>query len=160
MAKVEKDFEELLRLFNRHKVRYCIVGAFALGFHARPRYTKDLDILVESSLGNGKKILKVLQDFGFGSLRIAAEDFSREGRFIQLGYEPLRVDLITSIEGLKFDEIWKGRKMGTLGSTRVPFIGLKELVKNKKVSGRRQDLADLEILQRALKKRSSKFFLA
>ncbi|MBI2982265.1 MAG: hypothetical protein HYY44_08270 [Deltaproteobacteria bacterium] len=151
MANVEKDFEELLRLFNKHKVHYCIVGAFAVGFHARPRYTKDLDLLVEASEENGKKIVSALGEFGFGNLEIRPEDFTEEGRFIQLGYEPVRVDLTTSIEGVHFKEIWGNKASGTLGSEPVYFIGLKELVKNKKAARRKQDLADLELLEKAKK---------
>jgi hypothetical protein len=147
MAKVEKDFEELLRLFNKHKVRYCIIGAFAVGFYARPRYTKDLDIIVEPSLKNGEKIIAALKDFGFSSLDLTPKDFSIKGRFIQLGYEPIRIDLTTAIEGLSFTAIWKNRKKGVLGKTKVNFIGLAELIRNKKKSKRKQDLADLEILK-------------
>lgn len=81
----ERDFEELLGLFNRHRVRYCIVGAYAVAFHARPRYTKDIDLLVEPSLENGRKIVAALKAFGFGSLKLTPEAFAQPGRFIQLG---------------------------------------------------------------------------
>lgn len=148
MEKAEKDFAELLRLFNKHGVRYCIVGAFAVAFHAIPRYTKDLDILVEPTQENGKRICAALKDFGFGGLRIWAGDFAREGRFIQLGYEPVRVDLITSIPGISFVQAWKNRKTGRYGGAKAFFLGLKELMKNKKVAARKQDLADLEILRK------------
>ncbi|MDO8644624.1 MAG: hypothetical protein Q7S00_06650 [bacterium] len=151
MAKVEKDFEELLKLFNKHKVRYCVIGAFALGYHARPRYTKDLDLLVEPTEQNGKKIVTALVEFGFASLDITPQDFSQKGRFIQLGYEPVRIDVTTAIEGVTFDEVWKNRKKGRLGETEVSFIGINELIKNKKVSGRKQDLVDLEILKKSKK---------
>ena len=100
--KTEKDYEEFLELLNKHKVRYCIIGAFALAFHARPRYTKDLDILVESSVDNATKLLTALDEFGFGSLNLAVEDFSTKGNIIQLGYEPVRIYLLTSIKGLDF----------------------------------------------------------
>lgn len=145
---VEKDFLELLKLFNKNKVRYCIVGAFAVGFHAVSRYTKDMDILVEPSLENGKRIIAALKEFGFGGLKISAEDFARKGSLIQLGYEPLRIDLISSIEGVTFSQVWKNKKKGVYGHQKVFFIGLGELVRNKKVSGRKQDLADLEILEK------------
>jgi len=148
VEKVEKDFAELLRSFNRRGVRYCIVGAFAVGFHAVPRYTKDLDIWVEPTEGNGQRICLALQDFGFGSLKIVPQDFSKKGRFIQLGYEPVRVDLITSIPGVTFDQAWEHKKRGRYGTELAYFIGLEDLIKNKRASGRRQDLADLEILNR------------
>lgn len=149
---IEKDFEELLRLFNKHKVNYCIVGAFAVAFHAIPRYTKDLDLLVKPDIENGKRVIQALKEFGFGSLKLSPEDFAREGHFIQLGYEPVRVDVITSIDGVKFDRVWKNRKKGNFGQVTAYFIGLRELIKNKKASKRKQDLTDLEILQKAHRK--------
>ena len=154
MEKVEKDFQELLALFNKHKVHYCIIGAFAVAFHAVPRYTKDLDLLIEADLENGKRIVAALQEFGFGSLKLKPTDFVKEGQFIQLGYEPLRIDLITSIDGIKFSHVWKNKEKGTYGLEKVFFIGLNELIKNKKASGRKQDLVDLEILSRVHKKKS------
>ena len=152
MARVERDFEELLQLFNKHQVRYCIVGAFALGYHARPRYTKDLDLLVEPTEINGQRLVEALRDFGFGSLRITPQDFSKAGRFVQLGYEPVRVDLITSIKGVGFSEVWRNRKKGRFGRGVVNFIGLKQLIKCKKAAGRKQDLADLELLAKVVKR--------
>ena len=152
MEKVEKDFEDLLRSFNKQRVRCCIVGAFAVGFHAVPRYTKDMDILVEPTLGNGERICRALEDFGFGSLKIAPSDFAKEGRFIQLGFEPVRVDLMTSISGVSFDRVWKHRKKGSYGTVSASFIALDDLIKTKRASHRKQDLADLEVLGKAKKK--------
>lgn len=149
--RVEKDFEDILGLLNKHKVKYCIIGAFAVGFYAKPRYTKDIDILVEPSLKNGKKIINTLDEYGFNFPNLTEKDFSRKGTIVQLGYEPLRVDLITSIKGLEFDEVWKNRKVGEYGRHRVYFIGLRELIKNKKMLTRPLDRIDLEILQRGLK---------
>ena len=143
----ERDFEELLGLFNKHRVRYCIVGAYAVAFHARPRYTKDMDILVEPSIENGRKIVAALNEFGFSSLKLAAEDFARTGRFVQLGYEPIRVDLITSIVGCTFEQVWKHRAKGEYGGRKTFFIGLKQLMRNKTLSARPQDIADLELLR-------------
>ncbi len=144
--RVEKDFEDLLELFNKNGVKYCILGAFAFAFHARPRYTKDLDILVESTSENGRKIVSSLEEFGFGSLNITEKDFAQKGKFVQLGFEPVRVDLITSIRGLTFEKIWKNRVQGIYGQVKVNFMGLNELVESKKIAARKQDLADLEIL--------------
>jgi len=150
--RVEKDFEELLKLFNKHKIKYCIIGAFALAFHAQPRYTKDMDIIVEPTVENGKKIVTALAEFGFESLKLSPEEFCQPDRFIQLGYEPVRVDLITSIEGLLFQKIWKNRKIGTYGKARVFFIGLDDLIQSKEIAGRKQDVADLDRLK-AIKNR-------
>jgi hypothetical protein len=125
----------------------------------RPRYTKDLDIFVEPSIKNGERIVGALQEFGFGSLKVTAEDFVQPGRFIQLGYEPVRVDLLTSLEGFTFEQVWQHRALGRYGNARVPFIGRQELIRNKALVGRPQDQADLERLRprrvRGIKKKRS-----
>ena len=144
--KTEKDYEEFLRLLNKNSVRYCIIGSHALAFHARPRYTKDIDILVEASLDNAERILSALDEFGFGSLNLRIEDFSSKGNIIQLGYEPVRIDIITSIKGLDFSEVWRNRVLGTYGNQTVNFIDRQNLIKSKKISNRIQDKADLELL--------------
>lgn len=151
--RVEPDYEELLKLFNKNKVKYCIIGAFAVAFYGRPRYTKDMDVLVEPSFENGRKICQALKEFGFGSLKISAENFTKKGTIIQLGYEPVRIDLMTSIEGCGLKEIWQGRKQGVYGKEKVFFIGLPQFIKNKKKSNRKQDQADLEILVKASRRR-------
>lgn len=155
MEKTERDFEELLRLFNKHKVKYCIVGAFAVALYAIPRYTKDMDIFVEPSNENAKKILNALNEFGFETLKLSIDDFSHKGRIVQLGYEPVRVDIITSIDGCTFEEVWKNKIINNYGKERVYFIGLNELIKNKRALKRKQDEVDLEILL-AIKKRLRK----
>ena len=96
--KTEKDYEEFLELLNKHNVRYCVIDAFAVAFHARPRYTKDIDIFVEPTTDNAKKLLIALDEFGFGSLNLAVNDFTTRGNIIQLGYEQVRIDIITSIK--------------------------------------------------------------
>ncbi|MBN1444538.1 MAG: nucleotidyltransferase [Candidatus Omnitrophica bacterium] len=144
--KTEKDYAELLELLNKNKVKYCIIGAYAVAFYAMPRYTKDIDILIEPTPGNARKILKALNEFGFKSLNLSEKDFICEEQIIQLGYEPVRIDIITSISHLDFAEIWKNRKKGQYGKIKVNFIDLAHLIKSKKVSGRKQDKADLELL--------------
>ncbi len=152
MEKVEKDFEELLRLFNKHGVRYCIVGAYAVAFYAIPRYTKDMDIFVEASKENAVKILKALNDFGFVDSGLSGDDFSKEGSIVQLGYEPVRIDIVTSIDGCTFNEVWKNRTTGKYGKERAYFIGIDELIKNKSTLKRKQDEVDTEILLSVKKK--------
>lgn len=144
--KTEKDFEEFLEYLNNHKVKYCIVGAYAVGLYDKPRYTKDIDILVEPSLENGNKIIKALTDFGFKSLGLTAADFTDKREIIQLGYEPVRIDLITSIMGCNFKEIWKNKIQKRYGKVKVFVIGLNELIKTKKASNRPQDKLDLKSL--------------
>lgn len=153
MMRVEKDFEELLKLFKKHKVRYCVVGAFAVGFHAMPRYTKDIDFFVEPSDENAENILNALKEFGFEGLKLDVKDLSREGMIVQLGYEPVRIDLITSIGGCKFEEAWKNKEKGTYGKSEVFFIGLNELIKSKSATGRSQDKADMEVLTAAKRRK-------
>jgi hypothetical protein len=127
-------------------VRYCVVGAFALAFHARPRYTKDMDVLIEPTTENAERLLTALVEFGFGSLNLAIEDFSTQGNIIQLGYEPIRIDIMTSIKGLKFAKVWKSRIRGPYGKQSVNFIDRKNLIRAKRLSNRAQDKADLEML--------------
>lgn len=147
MANTEKDYEDLLRLFNKHKVKYCIVGAFAVAFHAVPRYTKDMDIFVEASPANARRIIRALRQFGFSSLKLTESDFSKPGKTIQLGYEPVRLDLLTTIDGCTFSQVWKNRKRGRYGKERVYFPSWQDLVSNKKASDRPQDRLDLGILK-------------
>ena len=151
--KVEKDYEELLGLFNKHRVRYCIVGAYAVAFHAIPRYTKDMDILIEPNIENGRRIIRALNEFGFKSLNLTEKDFSQKGKVIQLGYEPVRVDIITSIGGCRAKDIWRNRVRGLYGRHAIFFIGLNELIKNKRSSPRKQDILDIEKLEPLLKKK-------
>jgi len=145
-VKTEKDYEEFLELLNKHDIRYCIIGAFALAFHARPRYTKDMDILIEATTDNAKRLLAALREFGFGSLNLSVEDFSSKGNIIQLGYEPVRIDIITSIKGLEFADIWESRIQGPYGKQTVNFIDRQNLIRSKKLSNRAQDKADLDLL--------------
>ncbi len=153
--KVERDYEELFASFNKYRVRYCIVGSYALAFYAAPRYTKDIDILVEPSRDNSHRVVRALNGFGFKSLSLSEADFRTPKRVIQLGYEPLRVDLLTGVEGLAFSRVWANRSRGNFGKERVYFIGLADLIRMKKLSGRAQDKADLELLLEAkLKKRA------
>jgi hypothetical protein len=152
--KTEKDFEELLKLFNKNKVRYCIVGAYAVAFYAEPRYTKDMDIFVEPDKDNANRIIKSLEEFGFKSLGLGERDLIQKGKVIQLGYEPVRIDLITSIKGCDFKEAWKNRAIGFYGSQKVIFIGLNELINNKKKTGRKQDDVDISILMSKKKKKA------
>jgi len=152
--KTEKDYEELLKLFNKNRVRYCIIGAFAVAFYAKPRYTKDMDILVEPDIANARRIIKSLNEFGFKNVGLLESDFAGERKIIQLGYEPVRLDIITSIEGCSFKEAWKNKKVSRYGNQKVSFIGISQLIKNKKASKRKQDKVDLEILLKARKRKS------
>ncbi len=144
--KVEKDYAEFLKLLNEFNVKYLIVGAYAVTFYSEPRNTGDIDIFIENSKKNAKKIINVLTKFGFESLEITENDLIKKDIIIQLGISPVRIDLITSISGIKFDEAYKTKVEGKLGSVQTNFISLQLLIKNKEESGRKKDLADLETL--------------
>ncbi|MCB4756464.1 MAG: nucleotidyltransferase [Elusimicrobia bacterium] len=159
MGIIEKDYEEFLKLLNKHRVKYCIVGAYALAFYAVPRYTKDMDVFMEQSRDNASKILAALRDFGFANLRLTEKDLVEPHTTIQLGYEPVRIDLVSSIDGCSFRQVWKNRKKGSYGKEKVFFIGWRDLIRNKEASNRKQDQADLELLRRysmKFKKKSGK----
>ncbi len=143
---VQPDFRDLLALFNKHKVDYIIVGAYALAFHGVPRYTGDLDILVKPDPINSKYILAALVEFGFGSVGLAKEDFESSGKVIQLGVPPVRVDIITSITGVPWEDAYSNRVEGKYGDIPVYFIGRQHFILNKRALGRKKDHADLEAL--------------
>jgi len=143
---VQKDFKELLELFNVHKVKYLIVGGYALAYHGAPRYTGDIDIFVKPDTENALRILKALNAFGFGSAGLKEEDFKSPNKVIQLGYPPVRIDIITTISGVSWDEAFKERDQDRYGDGPVCYIGRDHYVLNKRASGRKKDLADLEAL--------------
>jgi hypothetical protein len=143
---VQKDFKELLGLFNGHKVEYMIVGAYALAYHGAPRFTGDIDIFVHPSPENAQKILSALADFGFGSLNLSSEDFYNPDSVVQLGVPPVRIDIITSITGVTWEEADKGKQDGLYGNVHVHFLGREQYIVNKRAIGRKKDLADLESL--------------
>ncbi len=154
--RVEKDYEELFKLFNKHRVKYCIIGSYAVAFYARPRYTKDIDILIEPSVDNSRRVIRALNEFGFESLALSAADFRKKGNIIQLGYEPVRVDILTSLKGCSFSCAWKKKETARYGQENVWFIGLEDLIRLKKRSNRPQDKADLASLLNAKNSREGK----
>ncbi len=143
---VQKDFKELLELFNGRKVEYIIVGAYALAYHGAPRFTGDIDIFVHPSPENAKKILSALGDFGFGSQSLTIEDFKNPDSVVQLGVPPVRIDIITSITGVDWEEADKGKRESLYGDVPVYFLGRDQYIANKRAVGRKKDLADIESL--------------
>jgi len=143
---VQPDFKELLELLNAHEVEYVLVGGYALAFHGAPRFTGDLDILVHPEAGNARRILRALDEFGFGALDLSLDDFTHPDRVIQLGVPPVGVDLITSLTGVSWEEAYEGRAPSSYGGIPVNFLGRDEFVANKKATGRKKDLADLEAI--------------
>lgn len=141
-----RDFCELLECFNARRVSAVIVGAYALAFHGAPRMTGDIDLLVQPTPENSQRVVEALGAFGFGSVGLSASDFQQPDVVVQLGVPPLRVDLLTGISGVSWEEVWTGRVAAEFGGVPVPFIGLPELRRNKLAAGRPKDLADLEAL--------------
>ena len=146
---VSQDFRELLASFNASEVEYVIVGAHALAHHGAPRYTGDLDVLVRPDPANAGRVVAALEAFGFGSVGLTPADFTKPDQIIQLGYPPVRIDLVTSLSGVTWDQVDRGKVAGTYADVSVHFIGREEYVLNKKVAGRKKDLADLEALGEA-----------
>lgn len=144
---IPNDFKELLALLNSHKVDYLVVGAYALALHGSPRFTGDLDIYVKPDPENARRILATLNEFGFGSLQVEEKDLTELNRVIQLGFPPVRIDILTSLTGLNWEESLAGRLKGELGGIPVLFLGKKEYIHNKKALGRQKDLADAEVLE-------------
>jgi hypothetical protein len=143
---LDKDFNEFVELFLEHNVRFLIVGGYALAAHGLPRATGDLDAWVWINPENAQNIMRALNAFGFQNLSLTESDFSKEDSIIQLGYPPFRIDILTSIDGVAFDQAWEKKIVVELNGMNVPFIGRDDLITNKKAAGRPQDIADVSRL--------------
>jgi len=144
---LNKDFKEFIELLNKNRVRYLVVGGYAVALHGYPRYTKDLDIWIELTPENARNILKALDQFGFGSLDIKQDDFLEADQIIQLGYPPNRIDIMTSLKELTFKNCFNSRVKVEIEGVLINFLDIDNLKKYKRASGRLQDLADLENLE-------------
>ena len=143
---LNKDFREFIELLNSNKVKYLLIGGYAIALHGHPRYTKDLDIWLEMSEENADRVIEVLKDFGFGEMDVSREDFLQKGMVVQLGLPPNRIDLINSPDGVDFARCYEKKIEIEIDGLKISVIDLENLKKNKKASGRLQDLADLEKL--------------
>jgi hypothetical protein len=151
--KTNSDFSELLLALNEVNARYLVVGAYAIAWYAQPRFTKDLDIWVDSAKDNAERVLDALKNFGARVADLTADDLSTPGTVFQIGVPPNRVDILTEISGgIAFDEAWIHRVEGKYGDVRMLLIGREELVRNKQAVARPQDLRDLKALDREAKK--------
>ncbi|MFH2043862.1 MAG: DUF6036 family nucleotidyltransferase [Pseudomonadota bacterium] len=144
---LSKDFKEFIELLNTNKVKYLVVGGYAVALHGHPRYTKDIDIWIELSPDNAARILIALDNFGFGSLNLKPEDFLEKDQIIQLGYPPNRIDLLTTLTDLSFEDCYNAKVQILLGDVEINFIDIENLKKNKRATGRLQDMADVENLE-------------
>jgi hypothetical protein len=141
------DFRDFVASLLSHRVRFVVVGAHALAAHGRPRLTGDLDVLVEPTPPNARRVIAALSAFGFGHVGLAPTDFARPDHVVQLGNPPVRIDLLTSIAGVGFSTAWKNRLVVELDGMRVPMLGRRDLIRNKKAAGRPKDLLDIELLR-------------
>lgn len=140
------DWREFIELLNSHGVEYVIVGAWARSLHGVPRSTGDIDFFVRPSADNAARLVKVLERFGFGSAGVTSDDLQKTDSIIQLGIDPYRIDIITGISGVSFQEAWNERVIAELDGQLVSFLSRRHFRKNKQASGRPKDLADLEAI--------------
>lgn len=143
-----EDFRDLVEALSSNGARFLVVGAHALAAHGVPRVTGDLDVWVEPSRENARRVWQALAAFGapLETLDLAESDFSTPDRVVQLGLPPFRIDLMTSISGVTFEEAWEGRLAGQLFEVPVSFLGREAFIRNKRASGRPRDLADIRAL--------------
>jgi len=140
------DFKEILKTFNDYQVKYLVVGGYAVTKYAEPRYTKDIHLWVSADKDNAAAVYKALCAFGAPMTGLTEDDFAHEGYFYQLGVAPVRVDILMSITGLKFDEAWERRVITDFDGVMVSFISKQDLITSKIASGRPQDLIDAQLL--------------
>ena len=148
MAEIElhPDFKEFLRLLNSHKVKYLLVGGYAVGYYGYPRATGDLDIWIEISESNSKKVSLVFRDFDLPDEMVPEDLFLKMNKVIRIGVPPVRLEMITSASGVDFNECYSHRKVVEIDGIPTNFISLEDLKKNKYAAGRHKDLEDIENL--------------
>jgi hypothetical protein len=143
------DFKELLNLFEKYKIRYLVVGGYAVMKYSEPRFTKDLDIWIATDRTNADSVYLALKEFGAPLAGLTVEDFTRPDYFYQMGRAPLRIDILMSIPGIEFEEAWKNREIAVVDGMRISFISRGDLIRAKESSGRAQDLIDVQLLKEA-----------
>lgn len=144
---LQRDLSEFIALLNSASVKYVIVGGYAVAFHGFPRDTGDIDFFVEASLENANRLSRVVRNFGFTDPKLTPEFFMGSNEVVQFGREPFRIDLITAISGVGFEEAWETSVTGSLGGQPVKFISKDLLLRNKRASARSLDLADVDHLE-------------
>lgn len=149
----QKDFYDMLRIFNEENVQYLLVGGLAAILHGYERITKDIDLLVWPNKDNSVRIMKALESFGAPLHDISAEDFEKEGTVFQIGVQPIRIDIITQIVEVNFEDAYKNAQIVEINELKIPLISIPDLIRNKKAAGRRKDLDDAEHLEVILKRR-------
>ena len=143
---INPDFRDLLLAFNAAEVRYLVVGAYAVTFHAQPRFTKDLDLWIEASPDNAKRVHGALKAFGAPVEELTLDDLANPEMVYQIGIAPNRIDILMGVSGLGFGEAWPERVDSTYGDCPIHVISRQDLIRNKRAAGRPQDLIDLRAL--------------
>jgi len=141
-----KDFKEFLSLLCVHGVEYLLIGGYAVGYHGYPRATNDLDIWIAATAENASRIVTSLKEFGFDTSELSATFFLQPDNILRMGLEPLRIEILTSVSGVTFDQCYQERVVDIFDGIEVTLISLKHLKTNKEASGRLKDLADIEHL--------------
>lgn len=147
---LNQDYRDMLSLFLENKVEFILVGAYAMAAHGFVRATGDIDFFVKPDAENAQKALAAIQQFGAPLHEVNADDFSKEGMVFQIGVAPRRIDILTNIDGLSFDEAWKERVEIEIDGLTIPIISLLGLIKNKRATGREKDLLDAVELEKRL----------
>jgi hypothetical protein len=145
--KLETDFIDFIELCNKYKVEYLVVGGYAVSVHGYPRSTKDFDVCIKISDENASKMVEVINEFGFASLKLKKEDFLKKDFITQLGHEPIRIVILNDLDGVPFQEAWANKRVIDFEGTKINFIGYTELLKVKEKAGRPQDFADISKLK-------------
>lgn len=148
MMNLEGDLLEFIQICNKYELRYLVVGGYAVSIHGYPRTTKDMDVCIELSEENASLMVKVIDEFGLGTLKLEKSDFLKKDFITQLGYPPIRIDIINDMDGVSFGDAWDNRKIVLMFGVPVNFIGYHELIKMKEKAGRPQDLADVSKLKK------------
>ena len=143
------DFKDLLNILEKHKVRYLVVGGYAVMKYTEPRFTKDLDLWISTDEENAKAVFSALKDFGAPLKGLTPHDFTERGYFYQMGNPPFRLDIMMSIPGVEFETAWEHREEVQLEGLIIPFISRADLIRAKDAGGRAQDLLDAENLRKA-----------
>lgn len=151
---ISQDYEELFRILNAFKIKYLVVGAYAVIFYSEPRFTKDLDIWISPDLNDSRQVHKALQQFGAPLRRITPIDFQDRNMILQIGVAPIRVDIMMDIRGVSSETAWKNRTKSRYGKVPINVMGLDELIQSKKAAGRLQDQLDLQKLMEHARDRS------
>lgn len=143
MEPLNEDFAEFARLLEQAEVRYLIVGGYSVALHGFPRYTGDIDFFVAVSPENAAKLVDVFTQFGFGDLGLQEEDFTRSDYVVEIGREPRKIQVLTGIDGVRFEDAWKARVEAEMNGMRLKFLGKADLIQNKRATGRPKDQIDL-----------------